>query len=138
MKLSPTKAAKRQRIAKFIKSVAEGKNYTQSAIEAGYKPSRAQEAGSGLSRDPEVQSALELALKKNNLEAARALKEIDYGLKHAELGKHDSYLDKLLKLNKMIGSETNNTTNVQMNFIDIIAEQARQRGLIPSESEPTP
>jgi hypothetical protein len=112
----------------FVKGLLRGEKRTTAALSAGYSQAAAAKTGSRLMNDPLVKKSLERALKKYEITEDRLVAELDKGLKHGEIGKHDQYLDKAMKLVGMLKPETSGNDNISIVFANIIAA-VQQRGL---------
>lgn len=143
--MGTSKKDRKLRVVRFAKEVLSGKSYKDAAIAVGYSPNGADVAGSRMANSPEVRPLLEAALDKAGAtleataevvaEGLRADKIISIGFKTHVVRDHATRL-KAAELNgkfrKLLNPE-NAPTNVQINIIDLIAQQAQQRGLINGE-----
>lgn len=142
--MGTSKRDKKLRVARFAKEVLSGKSYKDAAIAVGYSPKGADVIGSRMANSPEVKPLLDTALDEAGAtlkltaqviakghkatkflgESFKEVEDVPTQLRAAELS---------LRARKLLGTEGPSQTNVQINIIDLIAQQAQQRGLINGE-----
>lgn len=123
---------RRAKATVIAKALLAGKTQDQAALLAGCKP------GTGLhpeavrlAHSPDVREELELALDKYRLDADRAAKELDKGLRGGEMGKHDTYLQLFMRARRYLGNEpapTGQTFNTVV--LQRVYQNAVDRGLV--------
>ena len=131
------------RKSRFAKEVLAGKTFKQAAVDAGYKASRSEETGSELAKTPEVKAILEKALDKAGVTVEKTARVVAKALDATkwvgeeesahEVDDHPTQL-KAVELSwrarRILGTDgAVGTTNVQINFVDLLAQQAQQRGM---------